>query len=208
MADKTINELATASALSGTDFVPIAQGSNALVKATLADLSAFASSGGLADGSVTESKIGEGAVTGTKLGNESVTFPKVAAAAIATVSEWLSNTASKLLSVRTIWDAASPVALTDAATIAVDMNTGMNFTVTLGGNRTLGNPTNAKPGQTGVIYVIQDGTGGRTLAFGANYKFAGGTAFSIDTAANRVSALSYHCRTATDVTVSGAAGVR
>lgn len=138
----------------------------------------------------------------------SVTFAKLASTALATVSEWLSNAASKIISVRTIWDGAAPVALTDAATIAVDLNTGINFTVTLGGNRTLGNPTNVKPGQTGVIYVTQDGTGGRTLAFGSNWKFAGGTAFSIDTVAGRVSALSYHCRSSTEITVSGLAGVR
>lgn len=208
MADETIGSLPAAAALSGTNTFILAQGSNVLVRGTLADLAAFVGSGGLADGSVVTIKLADGSVTEPKIANSSVTFAKIATAAIASVSEWMSNATSKLLSVRTIWDAAAPVALTDAATIAVDLNTGSNFTVTLGGNRTLGNPTNVKPGQTGVIYVTQDGTGGRTLAFGANYKFAGGTAFSIDTAANRVSALSYHCRTATDITISGQAGVR
>lgn len=130
----------------------------------------------------------------------SVTFVKLASAALATVSEWLSNATSKVLSVRTIWDAAAPVALTDAATIAVDLNTGVNFTVTLGGNRTLGNPTNTKPGQSGVIRVAQDGTGGRTLAFGSNWR-PGSPAFSIGTAANRVNFLSYYVHSATEIEV-------
>src|SRR6056300_1909017 len=66
--------------------------------------------------------------------------------------------------------------LTDGATITPDFGANQNFTVTLGGNRTLANPTNIVAGQTGSIFVVQDATGGRTLSFGANWKFAGGTA--------------------------------
>ena len=40
----------------------------------------------------------------------------------------------------------TPVTLTDAATIATDANLSNTFTVTLGGNRTLGNPTNMTNG--------------------------------------------------------------
>lgn len=66
-------------------------------------------------------------------------------------------------------------ALTDAATIAVDASLGDFFSVTLGGNRTLGAPTN--PPTTGFVQKIciwfkQDGTGSRTLAFNAVYRFS------------------------------------
>lgn len=138
----------------------------------------------------------------------SVTISKMAAAALATATQYRNNTADLLLVTDDVWTAAGEVALTDAATVAVDMATGFNFTVTLGGNRTLGNPTNTKVGQVGVIRVVQDGTGGRTLAFGANWKFAGGTAFSIDTVANRESYLSYYVRSSTFIVVSGLSGVR
>lgn len=67
----------------------------------------------------------------------------------------------------------SVVALTDASTIAVDASLGNKFRVTLGGNRTLGNPTNATDGQTLTFEIIQDGTGSRTLAY--DTKFAFGT---------------------------------
>jgi len=70
-------------------------------------------------------------------------------------------------------------ALTDAATIAVDASLGNYFTVTLGGNRTLGNPSNAIEGMYIVIDVIQDGTGSRTLAYGSAYKF--GTSYGSPT---------------------------
>ena len=89
----------------------------------------------------------------------------------ATASEiWTGTSTAKYLSPDKLFDSAAPVTLTDAATIAVDMATGINFNVTLAGNRTLGNPTNAKAGQSGRIRVTQDGTGSRTLAYAANWK--------------------------------------
>ena len=88
----------------------------------------------------------------------------------------------------------TPVTLTDAASMAVDFATGNNFVVSLGGNRTLSNPSNALPGQTGHIYVIQDGTGSRTLAFGNAYNFEGGGAPTMSTSANSVDLLVYNAR--------------
>jgi hypothetical protein len=97
----------------------------------------------------------------------------------------------------------TPVALTDGATIAVDMSLGNNFSVTLGGNRTLGDPTNVTAGQSGVIVVTQDGTGSRTLAYGGTkYKFAAGTAPTLTTTAAAVDVLAYYCESATRITVT------
>lgn len=64
------------------------------------------------------------------------------------------------------------VALTDAATIAVDASLGTEFTVTLGGNRIMGNPTNLTGGQVIIFRVKQDGTGSRTLTWGNKYRFS------------------------------------
>ena len=83
----------------------------------------------------------------------------------------LSNVDKRLLSVRAAWNALVPAVLADAATIALDLNTGIHFTVTLAGNRTLAAPTNGKPGQEGFIRVVQGAPGGRTLSFAAAYKF-------------------------------------
>lgn len=106
-------------------------------------------------------------------------------------ADFRAATADKVLTADEVWDAAAPVSLTDGATIALDMSAGLHFTVTLGGNRTLGNPTNPKPGQCGIIEIKQDATGNRTLAFGANWKFAGGTAPSLAATANARDILSY-----------------
>ena len=97
----------------------------------------------------------------------------------------------------------TPVALTDGATIAVDMSLGNNFSVTLAGNRSLGDPTNVTAGQSGVIVITQDGTGSRTLAYaGTKYKFAGGTAPTLTTTAAAVDVLAYYCESATRITVT------
>lgn len=64
-------------------------------------------------------------------------------------------------------------ALSDGASIAVDASLGNHFRVTIAGNRTLSNPTNAVDGQRMVFEIIQDGTGGRTLAL--DTKFALGS---------------------------------
>ena len=93
------------------------------------------------------------------------------------------------------------VTLTDAATIATDLSLGNQFQVTLGGNRTLGAPTNVVAGQSGVIRVVQDGTGSRTLAFNSVFKFPGGTAPTLTTTANAVDLLAYHVESTTRIAI-------
>jgi hypothetical protein len=85
--------------------------------------------------------------------------------------------------------------LTDAATVTPDMADSNNFTLTLGGNRTLANPSNLTAGQSGSIFLVQDGTGSRTLAYGSEYDFIGGTAPTLSTAANAVDRIDYVVRT-------------
>ena len=89
--------------------------------------------------------------------------------------------------------------LTDGATITPDFDANQNFSVTLGGNRTLANPTNIDAGQTGSIFITQDGTGTRTLAFGSYWKFPGGTAPTLSTAAAAVDRLDYIVFSSTDI---------
>lgn len=115
-------------------------------------------------------------------------------ASAATAAEYRTGTATKPITVDQAWAAAALATLTDAATIAVDMATFVNATVTLGGNRTLGSPTNEKVGQSGMIVIVQDGTGSRTLAYGSEWKFAGGVAPVLSTAAGSVDVLFYMVR--------------
>lgn len=72
---------------------------------------------------------------------------------------------------------AAPVTLTDATTIATDAATSSHFRVTLGGNRTLGVPTNPIDGQRVLWELTQDATGGRVLTLASG---AGGFAVGAD----------------------------
>ena len=89
--------------------------------------------------------------------------------------------------------------LTDAATITPDLDSSDMFTVTLGGNRTLANPSNRDAGQTGSIFIVQDGTGSRTLAWGSYWDFVGGTAPTLSTAAGAVDRVDFIVRTSTSI---------
>lgn len=85
--------------------------------------------------------------------------------------------------------------LTDGATITPDFALANNFSVTLGGNRTMANPTNLVAGQSGSIFITQDGTGSRTLAWGSYWDFAAGTAPTLTTTAGAVDRVDYVVRT-------------
>jgi len=91
-------------------------------------------------------------------------------------------------------------ALTDGATITANFALANNFSVTLGGNRTLANPSNQTAGQHGVIVITQDGTGSRTLAYGSYFKFPAGTAPTLTTTANAVDVLCYYVEGASRIT--------
>lgn len=81
--------------------------------------------------------------------------------------------------------------LTDASTVSWDASNNQVCTVTLAGNRTLGNPSNKVAGATYVLIVKQDATGNRTLAYNSVYKFPNGVTPVLSTAANAVDILTF-----------------
>lgn len=91
------------------------------------------------------------------------------------------------------------VALTDAESIATDASLSNHFSVTLGGNRTLGNPTNMRDGGIYNWRIKQDGTGSRTLAYGSKFKWPGGTAPVLSTTANYIDRITGQYHAADDV---------
>lgn len=96
-------------------------------------------------------------------------------------------------------EAADPVTLTDASTITFNMSAGINFKVTLGGNRTMGSPSGVVAGKSGVIRIAQDGAGNRTLDWSSNWKWVGGTKPTLSTAANAVDGVSYYAFSSTEI---------
>lgn len=139
---------------------------------------------------------------GTGLTGGAITSTGTCAADIMSASNLWTATSSKLADAATINSAGALTALTDAATVAVDMALGVNYSLTIGGNRTLGAPSNTQVGRTGCIFITQDGTGSRTLAYNANWKFAGGTDPVLSTAAGAIDMLCYIVRTSTSIVAS------
>ena len=75
--------------------------------------------------------------------------------------------------------------------VTLDFSANQNFVLTLTGNTTLVNPTTESVGQSGIIMLIQDGTGSRTLSLGTDYETAAGEGLTISTAANAVDVIPY-----------------
>ena len=86
-----------------------------------------------------------------------------------------------------------------ASTITLDFRTANNFTVTLTGNTTFANPSNLAAGQSGIVFVIQDGTGSRTAAFGSYWDFSDGTAPTLSTGVNAVDMIAWVARSANKI---------
>ena len=98
---------------------------------------------------------------------------------------------------------AVPHSVTDAASVILSMDESNTFFVTLAGNRTLGFPVKGRAGQSGLIYVYQDGTGSRTLSYVSCWRFSGGTTPTATTTADAVDIISYNVRTvAANLTVT------
>ena len=89
--------------------------------------------------------------------------------------------------------------LTDGATVTPNLAVSNNYTLTLGGNRTIANPSNCTAGQSGSIFLVQDGTGSRTAAWGSYWDFAGGVAPVLTTTANAVDRIDYVVRSSTSI---------
>lgn len=89
--------------------------------------------------------------------------------------------------------------LTSATTVTPDFAASNNYTLTLGHNVIMANPTNLTAGQSGSIFAVQDGTGSRTMAFGSYWDFAGGTAPTMTTTASGIDRIDYVVRSSTSI---------
>ena len=86
---------------------------------------------------------------------------------------------------------ATITAATSSTGITLDFGASVHHSVTLAHNTTFAAPSNQVVGQSGSIIITQDGTGSRTAAFNAAFKFVGGTAPTLSTAANAVDRIDY-----------------
>lgn len=133
--------------------------------------------------------IEDNAVTTDKIADDAVTYDKIASATETSILTTNKSTANEYTKTQNF----NATILTDAASISWDAEDNQVCSVTLTDNRTLANPTNTVDGATYILIVKQDATGGRTLSFGSNFKWAGGTAPTLSTDANAVDVISFVC---------------
>jgi len=109
------------------------------------------------------------------------------------------KTASTAVNNWTAGQSGEITALTSSATITIDMADSNNFSVTLAHNATFANPSNDTAGQSGSIFITQDGTGSRTASWGTDWEFAGGTAPTLTTTAAASDRIDYVIRSGTSI---------
>ena len=94
-----------------------------------------------------------------------------------------------------------------SSTVTINMASSCHHTVNMNGNKTFAAPSNQAVGQSGSIFLTQDGTGSRTASFNSAFKFVGGTAPTLTTTAAAVDRIDYiilssnviHCAVSLDV---------
>ena len=165
------------------------------------------SSAEIADGTVIAADIADGSVTGPKIGQNAINANNVVSGTFASPSSATTYTANQTFVVANVTNQLissgaayqNIIRLTDAATITPNLAQTNSFIVTLGGARTMANATNIIAGQSGVIFVQQDGTGSRTLSFGTGWRFPGNTAPTLTTTANAVDMIVFTAWTTSNI---------
>ena len=150
------------------------------------------SSNKLADNAVTTGKILDGTIVAGDLANLAVTDAKLATGIDAvkladgtvtnTELQYINSVTSNVqtqLNAKGVGDAllgsaqtftagqrGEVTTLTSAASVTIDLADSNNYSCTMAHNITFANPTNAVAGQSGSIFLTQDGTGSRTGSWG------------------------------------------
>ena len=146
-------------------------------------------------GQITGNLIGTGAITGNLIGTGAISsnhFSTGVTLNLANANTTIINVQNQLAVYGFAFQ--NIMTLTDATTITMNLAQTNNFTVTLGGNRTLANATNFNAGQSGFLVIRQDGTGSRTLAYGTGWRFPSNAAPTLTTTASAVDLLVYSSR--------------
>ena len=115
---------------------------------------------------------GDGSLVGVATIGAGLTL---AAGQLATTGVVMTTTSQSIAGVKTFSDAMDLAvqALTDQASITIDSSQSNKWHVTLAGNRNIENPTNSVDGRILILRIQQDATGGRTITWGAKFRFNG-----------------------------------
>jgi hypothetical protein len=133
--------------------------------------------------------------------NTSATFQQVSVEGALTVVG-----ATALNSTVSLGAAAIGILVSSNATgdTTLNLQNGNFFKLTLTGNTSVTTPTNIAPGQSGIIYLIQDGTGGRSVSFSDVWNFSSGVTITPTSVADSVDLISYFVRGVSAIDVASA----
>lgn len=87
--------------------------------------------------------------------------------------------------------------LTSGATVTPNFATANNFSLALGSNTTIANPTNLTAGQSGAIAITYSGS--YTVAFGSYWKFTSGSAPTATSTSGKTDVLVYYVESSTRI---------
>ena len=158
-------------------------------------------------GAVTGAKLATGAVSAnTKLANDVVTRHAIGPASVGKTEIAVGDIAAgngvfthNTHTFRNAQRARIESVSVGAANVTLDFANAQMFSLTLGTNTNLNRPSNLTVGQSGTIFLVQDGTGSRTLSFSSVFDFVGGTAPTLTTTAAAVDRIDYVVRTTSSV---------
>jgi hypothetical protein len=160
----------------------------------------------LADGVVTTPKLADNAVTDVKVSAITLLDRSINTTANIALSKLADGSSITLANVNNAWvkaQAGYTVSSTETGAFTFNYDTYQNFIVTLGGNITFTNPTTENVGQSGIIVLVQDGTGSRTLSLGTDYETVGGAGITLSTAAGSVDVLPYYVKAVDSIQLGG-----
>ena len=144
----------------------------------------------------------EGKVNGTEVPPDSVVLTE---GDKATAADLRAAEEDRFPDARSFYDAAALVASSGTGTWTIDLNAGRNFQRTLNGASTVEIPTNRRAGQSGLIYLNQDATGGHAVGWAVSgtgsWAFIGGLP-SINTAPLAINVFSYFVRSTSKITIT------
>lgn len=186
MASQKISQLTAITTVASGDYFPIVRASgttNQRVEVGVLDVRYTLAASGVAAQSTANTALASGNAA-LASGN----------AALADLTSKVSK-GGDLVSGTLIVDAQSFGVVSSVVTsgvILLDFSANNNFDVTLEGNSTLAPSVAPSGGQSGAIYIRQDGTGSRTLAYSGGWSFTNGTAPTLTTIASGTDLLAYY----------------
>lgn len=156
-----------------------------------------------------------GVITATSFSGSGANLTGISSVSFATTSFALSGSPAILVSSAGVNTTSAPSKLyvqgnaasnivglgSTSGTVTLNFTQGNSFSLTLTGNTTLANPTGVTTGQSGVILIQEDGTGGYAVAWGSSWDFASSTAPTLTTTASALNALPYFARSTTSIVV-------